>query len=422
MRKKVGGPVRAGASRGPTPALTHTYLVLEWVQRRAQALQSRGPAFRGVPPSVPTSRHPRAMRDPPHAGCASAGPGRPERSTEVQESELAFGPSSSLRNRHGPRADREQQRTRTTEVQLTSQNSPAKGSPELQQAGMGSGVVGGPRAQRARWALRAVLALALAALVHYAALGFRAAHLTSAPPPVPPDDDTISADAGGTDPDSEGGDPTGFADFAGLGLSAGTRAVLAALPRGPYVRDAYPVRTMEALLELAEAEIRAAGVETCGDRLGVPLLEAWATTGRDVCGSEGARELRLRSSDSSSAPCPGEDASEPDSDTEGPLRRSVLHYPPSPNPGPRGEAAITCFDAKDARGSSWWPAGAYPCLSSGLESGGNLSHWTAARECQLPRTRDRAALANTLSVGEPTCEHWEDVTTVLVPRRDAWNP
>lgn len=256
-----------------------------------------------------------------------------------------------------------------------------------------------PRRSSTRWVVRAVLGVSLVVLGYYAAVGFRTSHLAATSvrkTSTPPADTVISTPDAAELSSDETEDPTG------LGLTPETLAVLLSLPSGPYVRDVYPARTLRAFLSLSEAEIASSpGTEACGGRLGSSLISAWSSTARSCCKPEPergpVREAELRSAS----------------------RRSLLHD--DPQDFERGQQGITCFDPRDGRRSSWWAAGAYPCVSEWLESEGNVSEWRTDLECSLPRSREGGALVNHLEQGESRCERREEAVLV-VRRRDQWNP
>lgn len=324
-----------------------------------------------------------------------------------------------------------------------------------------------------RWVLLSALTLFGIILLHYAILGFRTAHLpprqrvpivteaeeifaelSNTPDSVPPTDLPSTEDPQSQGQDGPEDDSEEKVDGK-VGLSADTLHVLSNLPRGPYVKDAYPIRTMRAFLELAEREIKLAGVETCQDRLSSPLVRDWATTGRQVCRRQ-TREAELRSSLSPVSAAEGEptarsgrerrneaisqrrrgrDSTERKEDLEVTRTGDVLKERGQKIGRDSNEAqerrtethhlepgSITCFNPKDARGSSWWTLGSYPCISTGLETSGNASRFSTPLECSLPRSREKYALANVLDHREVECSEWVNTTTVLVHRRDEWNP
>lgn len=292
-----------------------------------------------------------------------------------------------------------------------------------------------------RWAVRIALALLSAGVLHYAVLGFRAQHMPPRPHAAVVTEDTdamfaelVTRPNDDPSPSSYPAEPIspvdaedaeGNAEEGGHErLSAETLRILAELPRGPYVKDVYPIRTMRAFLELAEAEIKRAGVDTCRDRLGVPLIREWAKTAKSSCKvSDRGTELR-----SSITPAEAEVTGTPARQ-----RRDIAGRYAAVNSEERegkpethdlepGSGSITCFNPKDGRGSSWWVMGSYPCLSTGLETSGNASRFVTPLDCTLPKSRHKSALANILDHGEVECKEWVNTTTVLVHRRDEWNP
>lgn len=288
-----------------------------------------------------------------------------------------------------------------------------------------------PTASPRRWALRIVLALFGAVVLHYAVLGFRAQHMAPRPhvPVVTEDSDGIFAELV-TGPSDSPSPPVDSSDFEQVAegeateeedrLSAETLQILGSLPRGAYVKDMYPIRTMRAFLELAELEIKRAGVDTCRDRLGVPLITEWAKTGKAACRApERGTGTELRSS-----------ITPADSEVTGTqarqgrdLARRAISTRSEEERDPREQGSITCLNPKDGRGSSWWAMGSYPCLSTGLQTWGNASRFATPLDCTLPRSRDKYALANLLDDrSEVQCKEWVNTTTFLVHRRDEWNP
>lgn len=308
-----------------------------------------------------------------------------------------------------------------------------------------------PSTSPRRWALRAALALAGVVVLHYAVLGFSARHMSAPRAPVVTEDaEALFAELESV-PDAPFPEPppaTGGVAAVGVDegaeeeteepqdspeperLSAETLRVLAELPRGPLVQDVYPVRTMRAFLELAELEIRRAGADTCRDRLGAPLVRDWAATGRRVCRPAG-REAELRSSittpDSESTLAFDLDSGRARrAEAISARRRSDAASVESREQKETHElepGSITCFNPKDGRGSSWWAMGSYPCVSTGLQTSGNASRFATPLDCTLPRSRDQYALANVLDGGQAVqCAEWVNTTTLLVHRRDEWNP
>lgn len=290
-----------------------------------------------------------------------------------------------------------------------------------------------------RWVVRIALALAAVVVLHYAALGFRAQHmaprqhapvvtedvdaifadLVSRPSDRPAPTDSIEPEGGiGIEgEEGEGGANEGEED----GLSAETLKVLAELPRGPYVKDTYPIRTMRAFLDLAELEIKRAGVDTCRDRLGVPLIREWAQTGKTTCKSS-HHGLELRSSITpADAEVTGTHGQTRDAARLAVERSEEKREVPETHKLEPG--SITCFNPKDGRGASWWAMGSYPCISAGLQTSGNASRFATPLDCTLPRSREKYALANLLHDHTDTqCKDWVNVTTFIVHRRDEWNP
>lgn len=284
-----------------------------------------------------------------------------------------------------------------------------------------------------RWAVRIALVLAAVVVLHYAALGFRVQHMSPRPhaPVVTEDADAIFAElvakpSGNPAPTDSPESPivadevTEEVEEGGEEkLSAETLKGLAELPRGPYVKDVYPIRTMRAFLELAELEIKRAGVDTCRDRLSVPLIREWAKTGKAACksshhGSELRSSITPGDAEVTGTHVPqARDAGQASKEVEREVKAET-HLEPG---------SITCFNPKDGRGSSWWAMGSYPCISTGLQTSGNASRFATPLECTLPRSRDKYALANLLDDRTETqCKDWVNVTTFVVHRRDEWNP
>lgn len=167
-----------------------------------------------------------------------------------------------------------------------------------------------------------------------------------------------------------------------------------------YLRDPYPIRTFLELWELAEREIEERRLDTCDDKLGRGLIEAYHRTRRDYV-----------------APLDTAPAPDAESSVEG---------------GGRGRAsAISCTEIKSDTFSDWWPVPAAPCLSDGLRAhDGNLMRYHAdltawGRQLLKNMGGERFVGTNLGEAGEgDTCDEPEthDRALIMIPRQDEWNP
>lgn len=155
-------------------------------------------------------------------------------------------------------------------------------------------------------------------------------------------------------------------------------------------RDTRPLRTIEGFWGQAEAEIRERNLDTCDDKLGRSLIDAYVRTKVDYCR------------------------------------------------GAQGGSNITCVSVQADPVSEWWPVPEAPCLSQGLHAQGKTLSMVNANI-----TAEGRAFASTLghekfagtNLGEAEfCEGQLDRTVMLIckscvlecalmlARQDQWNP
>lgn len=94
---------------------------------------------------------------------------------------------------------------------------------------------------------------------------------------------------------------------------------------GALYRDAYPLRTIARFWEVAESQVGSRELDTCDEKLGRSLIDAYIRTRIDYCAG---RE--------------------------------------------QGGTNITCVSVKADPVSAWWPVPEAPCLSEGLHANGRV--------------------------------------------------
>jgi hypothetical protein len=147
-----------------------------------------------------------------------------------------------------------------------------------------------------------------------------------------------------------------------------------------YYRDAFPIRSILHYLERAEAEIAARDLDTCDDKLGRSLVEAYHRT------------------------------------------RLTYVSPSSP-----GGSEISCAQVKSDRLSEWWPVPAAPCLSTNLRANGRElqkmdAAVTAEGEHLWEEMRRERFVGSHLGEWDGECGETIGRTLLVIPRQDQWNP
>jgi hypothetical protein len=174
---------------------------------------------------------------------------------------------------------------------------------------------------------------------------------------------------------------------------------------GTFFRDSYPIRSMLAFWELAEKEVNARGLDTCGDQLGYGLIEAYHRSQVAYCMPDGVHELQVS-----------------------PIRNGS-HWNGEPVP----PTTIECAPVHRDEFSKWWPYPASPCLSTNIRAVPDELRKFVAAGCEV--TDDGANLftemgnegflgkeitRSDLEVAE--CKEVVDHTVVIIGRQDQWNP
>jgi len=181
---------------------------------------------------------------------------------------------------------------------------------------------------------------------------------------------------------------------------------------GQFFRDPTPIRTALDFWDLAEKEVRAKGVDTCDDKLGRSLINAYVRHKVEyLVPSNGGKLQHIPENTEAHLPWT---PSNPDGDDD-------------------GDAAIVCAPVHRDDFSKWWGSGtpASPCLSMHLRPKHNTH-----REYYAPRAnktddgraldgemREEHFLGKAIQEGDgPKCKHKVEHTVLLIGRQDQWNP
>lgn len=152
-------------------------------------------------------------------------------------------------------------------------------------------------------------------------------------------------------------------------------------PNDTYYRDAYPIRSMLDFWRLAESEISQRALDTCNDKLGRSLVDAYH-------------------------------------------RHRITYLRPSATSG----SEISCAQVKYDQSSDWWPVPAAPCLSTNLRANEKdfqayMGSKTSEGEKLDEEMRREGFVGTHLGeIGENTCGEEVKRTILVIPRQDQWNP
>ena len=179
---------------------------------------------------------------------------------------------------------------------------------------------------------------------------------------------------------------------------------------GTFFRDAYPLKSMLAFWELAEKQVAAGGLDTCGGQLGRELIDAYHRSQVAYCVPKGqGEEVHLASAHHS------ENAS---------LWNQAQTIPAT---------GIWCSPVHRDEFSKWWPYPAAPCVSTNLRAVKGDDKAFRAAGCE--KTEDGKALKREMGkerflgsdlagvvdeLGE--CAEVIDRTLLVIHRQDQWNP
>lgn len=178
---------------------------------------------------------------------------------------------------------------------------------------------------------------------------------------------------------------------------------------GEFRRDSYPLRTILAFWSLAEKEVAAKGLDTCGDQLGRRFIDAYHETDLAYCTPGG---LALGTSEIAAA-------------------RRVFQDPTTN----LSSTLVTCSAIQRHSFTSWWPYPAAPCISNNLRlvKGERKAFRTVGCEvtsegADLNNEMDKEdflGLRTTrLEPDDPdaVCNEVVNHTAILIGRQDQWNP
>ena len=171
---------------------------------------------------------------------------------------------------------------------------------------------------------------------------------------------------------------------------------------GAFFRDSFPIRTALGFWRLAEEEAAAGNWDTCGDKLGRKLVEAYHTSRVEYCVPQGQGHFQLV---------------------------------PTPQLSPRPASHMTCTPVHHDSFSNWWPYPAAPCFSSNLRTiveerrewrSAGCSITPAGEELREEMGREWFPGTSTsqIDINEEEAECLEHVehTVMFIGRQDQWNP
>jgi hypothetical protein len=175
---------------------------------------------------------------------------------------------------------------------------------------------------------------------------------------------------------------------------------------GGFYRDSKPIKTILGFWDLAEKELKAKGLDTCWDRLGLRFIEEYHSTDMAYClppdtSYGGAAKARNES------------------------RQSHDNLP----------TYITCSAIHRNEFTKWWPYPAAPCISSNMRmiEGKGRAYRSAGCDVNNDGIRLISQMANEDFAGkdsvqvkvdseEGKCEQVVNHTVLLIHRQDQWNP
>ncbi|WWC59922.1 uncharacterized protein I303_102484 [Kwoniella dejecticola CBS 10117] len=210
---------------------------------------------------------------------------------------------------------------------------------------------------------------------------------------------------------------TGYASAAASAQDVLDRIDPSAGQPGTYFRDSFPLRTMVAIWELAEKEVKARGLDTCNGQLGRELVDAYHSSQLGYCVPPG---------DSLTTFVPD------------PIRNGSHTSHVSAENTAEGKdmgTSIFCSPVHRAEFSKWWPYPAAPCVSKNLRTIPNAQseRTFGAAGCEITEEgiklnnemgRERFLGTDTVGVAQENdqCKERIERTLLIIGRQDQWNP
>ena len=170
---------------------------------------------------------------------------------------------------------------------------------------------------------------------------------------------------------------------------------------GTFFRDSYPIRSMIAFWELAEKEVEARKLDTCGDQLGRRFIDAYHDSAMPYClPPHSSADINLGHSNTS------------------------FPYP---------ETRIWCAPVHRNVFSKWWPYPSAPCVSSYLRPVAHELRDFKATGCdvtgdgdtllkEMGREKFLGSYVSKGGIANEQCQSYVNRTSLIIGRQDQWNP
>jgi hypothetical protein len=203
------------------------------------------------------------------------------------------------------------------------------------------------------------------------------------------------------------------------------------------LRDPTPGATAQRFWRLAEAEIAALGVDTCNNKLGRPLVDAYARHKVQFCGEPfvfapsetGVHEHWHPTRRAGRRQVDYEESAEhePESTETEPTEPSVKKEQ-------EYRASVLCMPVQQDDFTRWWPYPTSPCVSRNLQPSRNGEGVGEQFEALCPATREgkqlleemgrETFLGNRLDIVDAAqaCTERVEHTLLVIHRQDQWNP
>lgn len=215
---------------------------------------------------------------------------------------------------------------------------------------------------------------------------------------------------------------------------------------GTPLRDATPVASALRFLALAEAEVAALGLDTCGDELGRAMVDAAAQRRVVYCaGSSGGGRIEeegdREGGDEGVTPGDEDYRAHLEAASRRDARVECMPFRPlgsldarddstDPSPSSASNSSNSSDPDPDAIVPEWWPGATPPCISQYLRPTQRINqrHFVAPR-CTLTRAGEAlrhpppdAFVGTSIVDEEARCKRVLGHTVVFVQRQDQWNP